>query len=364
MKIGISTIHYAHNFGAMLQAYALKRHCEKCGCEVIMTVGYRMPKQQWNPRKIDFSSIKSILLYPKYIWKWFLPKYIPIKRRELKFEYFLDKHLNDKHLLTGTTFDVIIYGSDQIWSKFKNGYDRIWWGYDDLKTKKRISYAASMGIVDIEESDEAFIKEALSHFDAVSVREFDLYNALIEKKLIDQSHIQLAIDPTFLLHKDEWLKITSPRLVKDPYLFFYDFQEDEQTTTLVREIAKKKNLKIVRTTDGIRANDGSDIYFTAIGPAEFLSLLNYADFVFSSSFHGTAFSIIFNKQFAVRQVWNTNRVKSLLAHVNLCDRFVETKEQVEQMSEIDYDLVGNKISCLLKDSYEFINNFVNLKEQF
>lgn len=362
MKIGISTIHYAHNFGAMLQAYALKRHCEKCGCEVIMTVGYRMPKQQWNPRKIDFSSIKSILSYPKYIWKWFLPKYIPIKRRELKFEYFLDKYLNDKHLLTGTTFDVIIYGSDQIWSKFKNGYDRIWWGYDDLKTKKRISYAASMGIVDIEESDEAFIKEALSHFDAVSVREYDLYNALIEKKMIDKSRIQQVVDPTFLLSKEEWLKITSPRLVKSPYLFFYDFQEDEQTTTLVREIAKKKNLKIVRTTDGIRANDGSDIYFTAIGPTEFLSLVNYADFVFSSSFHGTAFSIIFNKQFAVRQVCNTGRVKTLLANVNLCDRFLETKEQIVQLNEIDYNLVNQVMGRLLKDSYEFINNNVNLKE--
>lgn len=356
MKIGISTVHYAHNYGAMLQGYALKRYCESLGHEVIMTDRRRKLLTKWNPRTVNIHSLKSIILYPKYLCKWYLPSYIPLIRREKKFEKFLNKYLNNTPFSKDDEFDLIIYGSDQIWSKFDCGFNKIWWGYDDLKTKKRISYAASMGIVDIEESDEAFIREALSHFNAVSVREYDLYNALIEKKLIDKSRIQQVVDPTFLLSKEDWLKITSPRLVKEPYLFFYDFQTDKQTTEIVKTIAQEIGLKIVKTTDGITTDNGSGIYLTSISPQDFLSLVYHADFVFSSSFHGVAFSIIFEKQFAVRQIWNTSRVKSLLSSIHLESRFIEHEDQIELLKNINYVCIRKIMNDFLKKSFAFLRN--------
>ena len=363
MRVGISTVHYAHNYGAMLQGYALKRYCENNGCEVYMTDRRRKILQKWSPRKIEKFSLKSILLYPKYLYKWYLPKYLPIRKREHCFEHFLEKYLNDKPLPPNIDFDLIIYGSDQIWSKYDYGFNKIWWGYDNLTTKKRISYAASMGIVDINKEDEPFVKEALSQFSAISVRETDLYEELINRKLVDKENLQIVIDPTFLLRKEEWLKITSARLVKESYLLFYDFQVDRQTTEIVKTIARERNLKIVRITNGIESDDESDFYFKSMGPAEFLSLLYYSNFVFSSSFHGVAFSIIFEKQFATRQIWNTSRVRSLLEHSKLSDRFIDKKENCSQLNNIDYNEVAVAMRNILKTSTAFLDaNISNISQ--
>lgn len=359
MRVGISTVHWAHNYGAMLQAYALRRYCESKGCEVIFTDRRRVELRPWNPKPFGSLPFKEQLMYPKYMFKWFLPTYIPRKKREKKFERFLDTYLNDKQLLPNTEFDVIIYGSDQIWSKFDYGYDKIWWGYDDILSNRRITYAASMGVTEIDKEDESFVKEALSHFDAVSVREDDLYEELIARKLISKQDLHQSIDPTFLIPKEEWLKIASPRQIKGKYLLFYDFQIDETTTTIVRSIAQERGLKIVRITDGVVEVDWSDIYLTSVGPAEFVSLICHADFVFSSSFHGTAFSIIFQKQFAVRQVWNMSRVKSLLRQANLSERFVENENEAHQLNDIEYATLGRTLAESIRKSQLYLDE--NLK---
>ena len=358
MRVGISTVHWAHNYGAMLQAYAIRRYCKDKGCDVILTDRRKEKSVIWNPKPFKPLPWKQKLMYGKYLVKWFLPVYIPRKKRAQKFEQFLTTYLNERPLLPNTVFDVIIYGSDQIWSKFDYGFDRAWWGYDGLETKKRISYAASMGVVDIEKEDEPFIKEALAHFDAVSVREDDLYEELIARKLIVKQDLHQSIDPTFLISKEEWLQIASPRQIRGKYLLFYDFQIDETTTAIVRTIARERGLKIVRITDGLSPKDGSDVYLSAVGPAEFISLIYHADFVFSSSFHGTAFSIIFQKQFAVRQVWNTNRVKNLLRISNLSDRFIETSSHAKSIVDIEYDSLTSSLKEVIQESQQYLNHCI------
>lgn len=361
MRVGISTVQWAHNYGAMLQAYALRNYCESKGCEVLFTDRRRVELYPWNPKQFWSLPFKEQLMYPKYMVKWFLPIYALRKRREEKFERFLNTYLNDKPLLPNSEFDVIIYGSDQIWSKFEYGYDKIWWGDDDLISKRRITYAASMGVTEIGEEDESFVKDALAHFDAVSVREDDLYEELIERKLIAKQEIHQSIDPTFLIQKEEWLKISSPRQIRGKYLLFYDFQIDETTTAIVRAIAQERGLKIIRITDGVVPEDGSDIYLTSVGPAEFVSLIYHADFVFSSSFHGTAFSIIFQKQFAVRQIWNMSRVKSLLRQANLSERFVENENRAHQLSDIEYATLDSTLAESIRESQQYLD--VNLKHE-
>ena len=361
MRVGISTVQAAHNYGAMLQAYALRRYCENKGSDVILTDRRKEKSVIWNPKPFNALPWKQKLLYGKYLVKWYLPVYLPQKRRARKFESFLNTYLNDKPLLPNTEFDVIIYGSDQIWSKFNYGYDRAWWGYDGLIAKRRISYATSMGVVDIQKEDEPFIKEALAHYDAVSVREDDLYEELLTRRLIEKQDLHQSMDPTFLIPKEEWLKIASSRQIKGKYLLFYDFQLDETTTKIVQNIARERGLKIVRITDGLTPKDGSDVYLKAVGPAEFISLIYYADFVFSSSFHGVAFSIIFQKQFAVRQVWNTNRVKSLLRIANLSDRFIEGEERAKSIVDIQYDLLVNKLEETIQESQKYLEQYIQSK---
>lgn len=354
MNIGISTVHYAHNYGAMLQGYALKTILEQMGHNVVMVEKRTVALTKWSPRPLTKCSLKEILLYPKYLYKWYLPVYRTKKKRERNFEKFLWTYLNDKPY-NGEKLDAIIYGSDQIWSKYKYGFDEIWWGLKDSNTGKRISYAVSMGVLEIEEEDEAFVKNALARFAAVSVREKNLQNYLNARHLFNKQ-VELMIDPTFLLSKEKWSKINPKRIIKEPYLLFYDFQNDKETTRIAHYIAEQKHLRIIRLSNGVEHVNREEGYLVTAGPIEFISLFRYANFVVSSSFHGTAFSIIFNKPFYARQIWNTDRVKTLLDIMGLSNRFIEHVDDVDISKSIDYNLVNQKIEYHRQKGIAYLMN--------
>lgn len=354
MNIGICTVHYAHNYGAMLQGYALKNVLEQMGHNVVMTDRRANTLTKWNPRPLSKSSLKEILLYPKYLYKWYLPKYLTLRKRENNFERYLNTYLNDRPY-NQEYLDAIIYGSDQIWSKFEYGFDDIWWGIKDSNTDKRISYAASMGVLDIEKGDGEFVKKALERFSAVSVREKNFQGFLNSHHLF-KNNVELMIDPTFLLRKEEWSKINSKRMVKEPYLLFYDFQKDEKTTQLAHYIAELKHLQIIRLSDGVEHVDKEGGYMVTAGPTEFISLFRYSDVVVTSSFHGTAFSMIFNKPFYVRQIWNTDRVKTLLDIMGLSGRFIDKIDDVDIDKPIEYNLVNIKIEQHRQKGLDFLKD--------
>ena len=354
MTIGICTFHYAHNYGAMLQAFALKTYLEGYGHSVVMVDRRSNDLTPWNPKPIKGLSFKAIVLYPKYLAKWFLPAYLTKRRRENKFESFKKEYLDNRPYDSRERLDAIIYGSDQIWSKFEYGFDDVFWGKQGSNTDIKIAYAASMGIVNIADEDENYIKTALDSFAAVSVREEDLRKALIDRHLVPHDKLALVIDPTFLISADRWKSISKKRLVKEPYLLFYDFQIDEKTTEIAHHIAEQKQLRLVRITDGVVSVSKDKDYFATAGPLEFISLFHYADFVVSSSFHGTAFAIINNKQFYVRQVWNKERVRSLLDSLGLIDRFINGIDDVNLADMIDYQAVEEVIMQKRKESDAFL----------
>lgn len=354
MNIGICTVHYAHNFGAMLQGYALKSYLESLGHHVCMVDRRRMSKIQWSPRRIEPPYWKSILLYPKYLIKWYLPAFLPTYQRYKNFERFLDRHLNNSIFSKRDMIDAVIFGSDQIWSKFNYGFNEVWWG-KTIHDVEKISYAASMGVIDITEEDEQFIREALSDFQAISVRESSLRNILKIKNLAPGKDIVKVLDPVFLLNQEDWESITPKRIVKNDYLLFYDFQVDKNTTALVKRIAKDKNLEIVRLTNGVYMKNEGMTYFPSAGPEEFLSLMRYASFVVSSSFHGTAFAILNKKPFLARQVWNKDRVMDLLLSLGLERRWVDTIDDADFSSIIDY----SKVDIHLKREIAYAKDFLS-----
>lgn len=354
MRIGICTLHYAHNYGAMLQAFALKTYLEGLGHHVFMVDRRTIDLTVWKPKPIRGLSFKSLVLYPKYLVKWYLPGYVIKRRRERRFESFKKKYLENRFSPSNESLDAIIYGSDQIWSKFINGYDDIFWGLKNSNTNKRIAYGASMGVVEINDEDEVYLKEALSRFSAISVREKDLQEMLIERRLVRNVEVKRVIDPTFLIESDRWISLNKKRVIKEPYLLFYDFQIDDKTTELARLIAKKKRLRMIRLTDGVVNVEKNRDYLVTAGPLEFISLFFYADFVVSSSFHGTAFAIINRKQFYVRQVWNKERVRSLLSSLGLNNRFIEDVDKVNLEDRIDYRKVKDIILQKCNDSEMFL----------
>lgn len=317
---------------------------------------------KWSPKPLENKSLKTLLLYPKYLMKWYIPRYLTLRKRENCFDSFLKKYILPNGKSKENDFDVIIYGSDQIWSKFKDGYNKLFWGEDGFNAKMRMSYAVSMGILDINDDDEDFVKRALSRFSYISVRERDLQEELIRRNLAPHTTIQRVLDPTFLLNKEAWIKLNPKRIVQEPYLLFYDFQVDKTTTQIAQWVAREKGLRIIRLTDGVVSVKKDDDYFVTAGPLEFVSLYYYADFVVSSSFHGTVFSIINQKQFYVRQIWNTGRVRTLLDTFGLSNRFIEDVNSVRFDEMIDYQNINKRVLEKQNEAYSFLRESLCCKE--
>lgn len=360
MRVGITTCHRAHNYGAMLQAYALKRYLESKGHNVYMTDTRAIPLTQWH-WPLRESSLKSILLYPKKLIKWYLPSYLYLRRREENFERFRKRYLDTQTSSYDLRFDAIFYGSDQIWSKYKTGFDVIRFGFDNLNSAKRIALSASMGVIDIQPEDIDFLSQAFQRFDAISVRELPLKEKIDELHIAPNKEIICTIDPTFLLKKEDWLHLVGKRKIGKPYLLFYDFQDcNIYAKKIVKEIAKRKNLMVIRITDGVIHSHKEIGYERTAGPKEFLNYLYYADFVVSTSFHGTAFSLIFEKQFYSSQVWNTDRVQSLLSKVGLSHRFLTPQNFPENIDIIDYAQVDKVIQTERLKLEAFINDSLNM----
>ena len=363
MKIGIVTCHRAHNYGAVLQAYALKTYLTKLGHEVEFAdfVPAYFSASKDVPRRPFFkSSFKQQLLYPKYLYKWWWPAYKLKSQRYSRFESFIRRYIISKPLdYRQQQFDMAVYGSDQIWSKepLDNGttyFDSAYWGDNTISAKKKITYSASMGVMRITPDDHAFVESHLDQFASVAIREQELYDYLLNNSLVDSDKLFLTIDPVFILDKADWEKMVPARIVHTPYLLFYDFQIDAETTKMVQQIAAERNLRIIRITDGVVTTDKIDGYMPTAGPMDFLSLIYYADFVVSSSFHGTAFSIIFGKQFVARQVWNTSRVQSLLNKLNIDNRFIQDIENYKNLGVIDYQNIQDTLKSLVSHSQKYL----------
>lgn len=367
MKIGIVTCHRAHNYGAVLQAYALKHYLMQLGHDVefadIVPSYFKYTKDV--PRRLFWQSDwKQKLLYPKYLIKWWWPPYKLKSKRYNRFNKFITKYLMPTIKdYRQQSFDMAIYGSDQIWSKeplsdSTTYFDTAYWGDNTVVANKKITYSASMGVMRILPDDHSFIQNSLLQFNAVAVREKDLYDYLLEHNLIAPDKLYLTIDPVFLLSREEWKPLIPKRIVCEPYLLFYDFQIDADTTALVQRIASERNLRIIRITDGVVTTDKLDGYMPTAGPLEFLSLIYYADFVVSSSFHGTAFSILFEKQFVSRQVWNTSRVQKLLEQIGLSNRFISNIDNLE-ISDIDYSESKQMLNVFIEQSKIYLQEQVN-----
>lgn len=209
----------------------------------------------------------------------------------------------------GKDYDYYVCGSDQIWNPDMMGgvcSDFYFLNFGD-NTAKRIAYAASIGKENIETKYLDYFKNSLSTFDALSLREQACKQQL--EQLINKP-IEVTLDPTLLLSKYEWEKVCADIEELPPYLLVYDLSASKEFTDAVNALSKKLNLPVVHFRSKKIYNNELKRFFD-YGPAEFLSLIKNAEFVFCSSFHGTVFSVIFEKEFLV---WNSGKTSSRMAN--------------------------------------------------
>lgn len=371
MKIGILTYHRAQNFGAVLQAYALSTFFKQQGFDVEIIdywPQYRKEMQSIIPFSFwKLNSIKKIKALVKFIISFFqfLINYKIFNSKKNKFWYFTSKHfgINKNPLYTdgpqiNKFYDVCIYGSDQIWRKFKlNGFqdiDKTYYGAYPENCAIKIAYAASMGEININEKDKLNIGNLLKNFNKISVREESL-KFFLEKNYHVLS--SLVCDPTFLMDKKDWVKIIPASLYipEKKYLLYYNLHPSDLGKKTATIIAKHYRLSIIEIPEKF-SNNIFKKYHDTTGPIEFLSLIRNSDFVISSSFHGVAFSIIFEKQFyALGLGKNADRVITTLAELSISNRYIHTIDEINFNDKIDYNRLNSSLINYRNKSLTFIN---------
>lgn len=359
MKIHTITSHDVYNYGASLQAYALMRYLQDIGNEVSI-IDY---KPEYAKARYNFWYIS-----PKYRWRKnpiarFLaclalaPKRFRTYKRKKSFDRFKKEYLHlTKRYSTLRELEqanwnarAFIAGSDQIWNTdHENGKDPANYLSFAPKESIRMSYAASFGIDYIDPVFQDTVKDNLSQFRQITVREKQGIHILNQLGL---PAVQV-VDPVFLLPKDIWENLSLPPKYGDKYLLVYDFGHNGLMKEFAIQYAEKSKLKIVSLNDFV-PHSYADYNVNDAGPREFLGLIKNAVCFISNSFHGTAFSIIFEKPFFVfnRKDAVNSRMESLMGITGLQERLISSESDFARMdSRIDYGIVDAKIGEYISKS--------------
>ena len=172
--------------------------------------------------------------------------------------------------------------------------------------------------------------------------------------------VNVNLDPTLLLHKEDWKKKIDEPLVKEKYLLIYSFGMTDEMYQTVCRISAEKKIKPIMLTNSIRLYKNIK-KAVGVGPLEFLNLFYYADFVLTNSFHGMAFSINFNKDFYVETTSELNksvrsRICDMLELFHISERLIQNSVQ---LSGIDYNVVNKILELERKKSDAYLNKLLN-----
>lgn len=363
MKIGILTYHRSHNYGALLQAVALRHELTKLGHEVYY-IDYWPKYHQSMYAYFSFYSLTHRGIRGAFSYVFDFIKYRKQKKVKIeKFESFINEFIAPYCKGLNDTYDVIVHGSDQIWRKQEGKrYNPIYFGvHDNIHYKYNVSYAASMGKISKDENDVQIIKSYLTHLDRISVRETDLLDFV---KKLGFKDVTISMDPTFLLSKSEWDKlIPTQSFYSKKYLLYYKLLDESFNDNDIYAYAKEYgwDVKILYGYATISKEDENSI--CTAGPIEFLNLIRNAEFVITSSFHGLAFSLIYQKPFYAAFSIGSGRARSILEKLELKERLLNPMSQIPYNDkEINYSNISLKIQELSKDSIMYLKNLSNIPE--
>lgn len=346
MKIRIITIHSIPNFGSVFQCYALCKYLKDQGYGDVKVIDY-------TPKYFYPSSVKARLAR--------LINFGNYKRRTKKFKEFTRKnipmtdnvYLNIEDLKSsGIDADVYIAGGDQLWNIYHDcgrddAYKLVW------TSGKKISYGTSLGQASFPDGALCELAEKISDFSAVSVRESSSVE-LLARKNVTAVH---CVDPVFLLPASEYEKFLTE--INEPrYLLVYLVTPSPLLDKAVDYLSKKYNLKVILCS-GFSRKCRCDKFVKDAGPDEILSYIKNAEIVLSASFHATAFSVMFKKQFfTILPDEHTNeRITDFLSLQGLSDRIVTEKTVNENVLDrnIDYDAISGYEEKILT-SKDYLKN--------
>lgn len=371
MKIGILThFHNSTNYGGVLQAYAL--------CKYLNDRGYSAEQILYKHHaiKVCNSQVTYKDLFKKFKLRLtkelYRRKNADIRKKmESAFKTFRESVPHTKHAYTIDTvgaiaddYDVLIAGSDQVWNPI--WYDPAYMLHFASKHTRKLSYAASIGINVLDDKQKQIFCNHLCDFEGISVREqsaADILSPLIGKE------VNVCVDPTLLLTKNEWDEIASKRKIKEEYAFLYFLGDDMRSRKAAELFAAQKGLKVITIPDlsGKYRKIDRKInaeYVDGATPEDFISLIKHAEYIFTDSFHACVFSILYNKNFFVFQrpgkINMESRIYNLMELFECQERFFVDDYNVFDdlllLGSIDYQREFKKFTLAKQKSVQYLQN--------
>lgn len=361
LKVKTLTFHNAENYGATLQAYALKETLKKLGTSPSF-LNYENKAILADYKLIRTNSLKSF-----FSSLWYLPRNL---KRKTSFKSFSDAYLDtdtkvysnslqiEKDIENG---DVFVAGSDQIWNtELTAGLDDVYTlNFETNKDIKRVIYGASLGNEELLQKYDKDFKNKTANLDSISVREQSVIKPL---ENICGKKVEQVIDPTLLLDRNDWDTLISNNYtvnLKDKkYILVYTLFENDEVTKIANYMSKITGLKIVHFRKyNIYDNECINLY--SKGPIDFVNAFKNAEYVITNSFHGTVFSIIYERCFySVLPKTRAGRIKDLLDKLNLSSRIIDKIENVNLEDEIDYTYAKEEIERQKGHSIEYLKKGV------
>lgn len=373
-KIAIITITHGTNYGNRLQNYATQVTLEKLGVKAetidhsyisvdgnkrslfkrIMTKIDAIKNNSFNSnimKLINYNYNKNIESIRTDIFKVFNGQYITYSKIKTSND-IVPNNINDE-------YDYFICGSDQIWNPYHPEGAKVYFlTFSDYE--KNISYAPSLGINNFPDNMKELYTTWINNIKFLSVREEA--GANIIKKLTGRD-AEVLLDPTLMLSKNEWLKISKKPItgIRKPYILTYFLgNKSILQEKRIKEIAEKYKLEIINLLD----KSHSELY--TLGPSEFIWLINNCTLFCTDSFHGCVFSIIMKKPFIVferkdRMVSMNSRLDTLLSRFNMETRKESNLSSDEQLFNIDFMNIDKIIEEEKEKSFNYLRNALNLK---
>ena len=373
--VGILTFHCSNNYGAMLQAYGLKRYLQsrRIRTDIVRYEPVYMTGRHWWIPYSPIKGVKGRIWGVLNMWNGFLAHMRmreDFSRQRRNMNRFRFRHLVDKRKhrvlfergLTRLPYRYYVVGSDQIWNPHITcGLRRAYFGAFGNKQKKRvIAYAASFGSSELDSKYDREFSELIGHVDAVSVRE-EAAVPYVER--LSGREVTAVLDPVFFLEKKDWRKVeTEPE--REGFIFLYITEKNEAMAEYARRLSHETGLPVVEVRATMIGADADFEVDHGAGPSEFLGYIDKADYVVSNSFHAVAFCIIYRKRFLAFAHSNLGaRVRNILKIHGLLEKLYElngnsavdwqrAREQME--TPVDWDEVRRKTKEQTKLAGDFL----------
>lgn len=369
MKIGIMTMHRVLNYGSALQAYALQQKLKDLGHESEI-IDYEFPYKKDIPllSRID-TSLREFL----YRLRAHAPIYNTKARKFRKFykNYFKLSPLScnrDNIASKQFDYDLFMTGSDQVWNPTFIKTDTNFFLSFVKEGIPRVSYASSFAIDKIPNDLRESYRKYLSGYEVITVRENTSVDLV---KQLTGRDVYVTCDPTLLLKADHYKKLSYNAKVNLPpkfllvYILNYMYDPYPEVNNIIMNIHNTLNLPIIYL-------DGSSLYkynksgkvVRDLSPCEFIYVFEKASFVVTSSFHGTAFSVIFQRPFIsiLKKGVKDNRIKSLLVNTHCENSIVYHDQDFAPDSDTErYVCTDSALEDYRNKSIEILQKMLNNK---